>query len=246
GFIDSVLVDGAHALAADFGALENADVALLDAAEGGANSAGTLAAHVRGPAAAIAILGHVLVAETLEQAHQRVASLSALAPYQSVITRGGEWLGPGWARVRRAQGNQGGVLAREREIRTLTEQVAALEARIEECTAQLDDLRTRKFEAERARDDTQRELYTHTAARANWPASCRAIAASWKPPVRVARRWPANCPCWLNSSTNCRRRPVKPARGWMNRSATWATSKTSAANWRTNAAPCWKRASKRA
>jgi len=159
GFIDSVLVDGAHALAADFGALENADVALLDAAEGGANTAGTLAAHVRGPAAAIAILGHVLVAESLDEAHQRVSGLSALAPYQSVITRGGEWLGPGWARVRRAQGNQVGVLAREREIRTLTEQVAALEARIEECTSQLDDLRTRKFEAERARDDTQRELY---------------------------------------------------------------------------------------
>src|SRR6185312_3792870 len=101
----------------------------------------------------------VLVAESLDEAHQRVSGLSALAPYQSVITRGGEWLGPGWARVRRAQGNQVGVLAREREIRTLTEQVAALEARIEECTSQLDDLRTRKFEAERARDDTQRELY---------------------------------------------------------------------------------------
>jgi len=159
GFIDGVLVDGAHALASEFGALENADVALIDAAEGGANAAGTLAAHVRGPAAAVAYLGHVLTAETLEEAHQRLAALSALAPYQSVVTRGGEWLGPGWARVRRAQGNQVGVLAREREIRALAGQVAALEARIEEATERLDELRTRKFEAERARDDAQRELY---------------------------------------------------------------------------------------
>lgn len=159
GFLDSVLVDGSHALAGEFGTLENADVALLDGSEGGANTAGTLAAHVRGPAAAVSILGHVLTAETLAEAHQQVASLSALAPYQSVMTRAGEWLGPGWARVRRAQGSQVGVLAREREIRTLGEQVAALEMRIDEATAQLDVLRTRKFEVERARDDAQRELY---------------------------------------------------------------------------------------
>ena len=159
GFLDSVLVDGSHTLAAEFGALDNADVALLDAADGGTNTAGTLAAHVRGPAAAMAILGHVLTAESLDEAHQRVASLSALAPYQSVITRSGEWLGPGWARVRRAQGSQVGVLAREREIRTLAEQIEMLEAQLEASSEQLDTLRTRKFEAERARDDAQRELY---------------------------------------------------------------------------------------
>ncbi|WP_243048627.1 chromosome segregation protein SMC [Dyella sp. RRB7] len=159
GFLDAVLVDGSHALASEFGALENADVALVDAAEGGVNTAGTLAAHVRGPAAAISILSHVLTADSIEHAHQIVAGLSALAPYQSVMTRTGEWLGPGWARVRRAQGNQVGVLAREREMRTLAEQITALEERIEEATNTLDDLRTRKFEAERARDDAQRELY---------------------------------------------------------------------------------------
>jgi chromosome segregation protein len=159
GFIDSVLVDGAHDLAREFSGLKDADVALLDATEGGAATAGTLAAHVRGPAAATTILGHVLVAETIDEAHRRVSDLSALAPYQSVITRSGEWLGPGWARVRRAQGNQVGVLAREREIRVLTEQTESLEAQIEEATARLDTLRTSKFEAERARDDAQRELY---------------------------------------------------------------------------------------
>ncbi|MBV8157291.1 MAG: chromosome segregation protein SMC, partial [Dyella sp.] len=159
GYLDAVLVDDAHGLAAEFASLDNADVALVDGAEGGVNTAGTLAAHVRGPAAAISILSHVLTADSIEHAHQVVAGLSALAPYQSVMTRGGEWIGPGWARVRRAQGNQVGVLAREREMRTLAEQILALEERIEEATNTLDDLRTRKFEAERARDDAQRELY---------------------------------------------------------------------------------------
>jgi chromosome segregation protein len=114
---------------------------------------------VRGPAAATSILAHVLTAENVDEAHQRVSGLSALAPYQSVITRTGEWLGPGWARVRRAQGNQVGVLARERDIRMLTEQIETLEAQIQEATSTLDTLRTNKFEAERARDDAQRELY---------------------------------------------------------------------------------------
>ncbi|WEN13739.1 chromosome segregation protein SMC [Rhodanobacter sp. AS-Z3] len=156
GFLDSVLVDQAHALASEFPAIENADVALLDASEGGGNTAGTLAAQVRGPAAAMAILGQVFTASSIDEARQRAASL---APHQSVMTAAGEWLGPGWARVRRAQGSQVGVLARERELRTLTEQIAMLEAQLEEASEQLDTLRTSKFETERARDDAQRELY---------------------------------------------------------------------------------------
>ncbi len=156
GLLDGVLVDDPLALANDFASLGEADLALLAAQAGGAGAEGTLAARVRGPAAAMQLLAQVHTAETLDEARRRVATL---APGQSVITRTGEWLAPQWARVRRAQGNQVGVLAREREIRTLTEQVATLEARIEEATGQLDDLRTAKFEAERARDDAQRELY---------------------------------------------------------------------------------------
>src|SRR5690242_6223003 len=156
GLLDGVLVDDPLSLANDFASLGEADLALLAAQAGGAGAEGTLAARVRGPAAAMQLLAQVHTAETLDEARRRVATL---APGQSVITRTGEWLAPQWARVRRAQGNQVGVLAREREIRTLTEQVATLEARIEEATGQLDDLRTAKFEAERARDDAQRELY---------------------------------------------------------------------------------------
>ena len=156
GLLDGVLVDDPLSLANDFASLGEADLALLAAQAGGAGPEGTLAARVRGPAAAMQLLAQVQTAETLDEARRRVATL---VPGQSVITRTGEWLAPQWARVRRAQGNQVGVLAREREIRTLTEQVATLEARIEEATGQLDDLRTAKFEAERARDDAQRELY---------------------------------------------------------------------------------------
>ncbi|HET6805624.1 MAG TPA: chromosome segregation protein SMC [Frateuria sp.] len=156
GLLDGVLVDSPLALAGDFGALGEADLALLASAAGGLGAEGTLAARVRGPAAAMQLLASVRTAETLDEARNRVGSL---AEGQSIITRSGEWLAPQWARIRRAQGNQVGVLARERDIRVLTEQIEALEAQLEESTARLDELRTAKFEAERARDDAQRELY---------------------------------------------------------------------------------------
>ena len=156
GLLDGVLVDDPVALAAEFGDLGEADIALLRAEHGEPGAAGTLAARVRGPVAALQLLARVQTAETLEEARNRIGSLDA---GQSIITRGGEWLASHWARVRRAQGNQVGVLARERELRTLAEQVAALEAQLEDAGEQLETLRTRKFEAERARDDAQRELY---------------------------------------------------------------------------------------
>ncbi|WP_329743098.1 chromosome segregation protein SMC [Dyella sp. A6] len=156
GLLDGVLVDDPVALATELGTLGDADIALLHGGAGEPGAEGTLAARVRGPAAALQWLAQVHTAETLDEARNRAA---ALGPQASIITRNGEWLSPHWVRVRRAQGNQVGVLARERELRTLTDQIAALEAHLEEAGEQLEDLRTRKFETERARDDAQRELY---------------------------------------------------------------------------------------
>ncbi|HEY4291935.1 chromosome segregation protein SMC [Luteibacter sp.] len=156
GVLDGVLVDAPEALTAEFDSLGQADVALFAGAQGGPGADGTLAAYVRGPVAAVNLLGNVLVVDSVEAAAARVGSLAA---HQSVITRDGAWMGPGWVRVRRAQGNQVGVLARERDLRQLAEQVETLEATIEERTDQLEGLRTRKFETERQRDDAQRDLY---------------------------------------------------------------------------------------
>ena len=156
GVLDGVLVDAIGALTPEFEALGNADVALFAKEQVGPGAAGTLAAYVRGPVAAMALLGNVFVADSVEDAAVRVSSL---ASHQSVITRDGAWMGPGWARVLRAQGNQVGVLARERDIRQLAEQIETLEASSEEWTEQLETLRTRKFETERQRDDAQRDLY---------------------------------------------------------------------------------------
>jgi chromosome segregation protein len=155
GMLDGVLVDDPAALVAELAALEDANIALVAQASA-QGAAGTLAAHVRGPAAALHLLTRVHTAEDADAARARVAGLDAES---SVITRDGLWLSGQWARVRRAKDNQAGVLARERDIQQLREQVATLEKRVEELAAQLEALGAEKGEAERARDEVQRELY---------------------------------------------------------------------------------------
>jgi chromosome segregation protein len=156
GLLDGVLVDDPLALAAELGELTDADIALISSATGGEGPAGTLAAHVRGPASINHMLSRIRVADSIDQARHIAGSLAA---GESVITRDGAWMGPGFARVRRAQGNQVGVLARERDMRQLAAQLESLEAQGEEGTERLEALRTSKFETERARDDAQRDLY---------------------------------------------------------------------------------------
>ncbi|HET8764678.1 MAG TPA: AAA family ATPase, partial [Rhodanobacter sp.] len=95
--IDGVLVDDFGAIAGELAGLSDADIAVFDAARGDAGAAGTLAAQVRGPAAALRLLGQVRTAATPDEARQRGGTLAA---GESVITQGGEWFGPGWARVR--------------------------------------------------------------------------------------------------------------------------------------------------
>ncbi len=156
GLLDGVLVDDLAVLGGSLAELGEADLALLSSTPSEPGVPGSLAACVRGPAAALQWLASVQTAESLQAATTRVATL---APGQSVITRDGEWLAPDWARVRRAQGNHVGVLARERELRSLTDGLATLETQLDTLSGQLEQLRVDKAEAERERDDTQRELY---------------------------------------------------------------------------------------
>ncbi|MGN6519374.1 MAG: chromosome segregation protein SMC [Dokdonella sp.] len=158
GWLEAVLVDDPAALADELGALRDADIALIGAREDGmAAPAGTLAAHVRGPAAARALLARVHTAASLGEARMQA---SALAAGEAIVTAEGEWFGHGTVRVQRGAGAQVGVLAREREIRELGERIAALEAEIDALADALERGKAERIDAERAREDAQRELYT--------------------------------------------------------------------------------------
>jgi chromosome segregation protein len=162
GLLEGVLTDAPHQYAGELASLRDANIALIAEKSAMPGATATLGAHVRGPDAAVLILSQVHVAQSLDEAS---AIAARLAPHESVITRDGEWLGAGFARVLRRGGAQAGVLAREREIQTLKQQIDALHARVESLGSEIDALKTRKADAERARDDAQRELYvTHRRA----------------------------------------------------------------------------------
>ena len=156
GLLDAVLVDALPEFTAALDQLGAANLAMVSASDGAQGASGTLAAHVAGPAAAVQLLTNVHTAEALTEARSRVETLG---PGQSIITRAGEWLAPGWARIRRAQGNHVGVLARERELRTLATQIAALQGHLDSVGSGLESLRQREADCEKARDDVQSKLY---------------------------------------------------------------------------------------
>jgi chromosome segregation protein len=110
-------------------ALAELDTASLDLIEDRAGSVvarkGSLAARVKAPDAVMLWLNAVNTAESLEQAW---AGRARLGENESLITPAGEWVGPGWVRVARAQTEQDNMLAREKAISRLEGEVARLTA----------------------------------------------------------------------------------------------------------------------
>jgi chromosome segregation protein len=158
--LEAVLVDVSADHVAALAELAEGKVALLDADEGGFDApVGSLAALTRGPAAVRRLLAKVHVADDLAAAQ---AQLGSLPDAEWLITREGECIGAGWARVERGGDAHRGALAREREIHAAREQIESLgkaEADLIERQAELKDA---LLAAEQEREDAQRTLYlTH-------------------------------------------------------------------------------------
>jgi chromosome segregation protein len=118
--------------------------------------ADSLAARVRGSRAARQWLAKIRVADDLAEARAKLATLAA---DEAVITRAGEWLGPGWLRVIRSGEAQQGSLLREREIQSLRGEIDNLAKRETQINEQITGLRDKLLEAEQQREDAQRSLY---------------------------------------------------------------------------------------
>ena len=157
GWLDAVLIDAPHSHADDLASLESADVVLMAAGADFDAPAGSLAQHVRGPAAARALLARVRTGDSLAAARSMISNL---APGESIVTREGEWFGFGFARAQRGAGAQVGVLAREREIRESTARLEALESEIDLHGEALETGKQQRLDADHAREEAQRDLYT--------------------------------------------------------------------------------------
>jgi chromosome segregation protein len=171
-YLEAVCVDRLDELAAPLERLTRGRLALVEGADhpagaGEAPPAGAsdsesgvahraLAAKVSGPAAVLAQLAGVFTADSLTEALQRRATL---AVGQSVITRGGEWLGRDWLRISRGVDHHLGVIEREQRLKGLRLAVVAAEERVGQAEEALAAVRESLAQAEAERDAAQSGIH---------------------------------------------------------------------------------------
>ena len=137
--------------------------------------AGALAAKIRTPWPLAGLLAGVQTAADWSEA---VARRTALAEGETLVTPDGAWCGRHW--LRWGCGDDGGVLAREREIReldaTLNEDAAALDR----LTEQVEQLRVRQRELDQQRRDVQQAVNQGHRAQAQAQSAVQTTQARWE------------------------------------------------------------------
>ncbi len=115
----------------------------------------SLASKVNAPVDLSDKLGSVYVAQNMRAA---LAKSSSLEPGQSVITKDGMWVGPGWLRVSRMAANKGNVLQRKKEIQTLEKQLQEQQSDINKMVSDIEKCQQELYENEKLRDTVQANL----------------------------------------------------------------------------------------
>lgn len=155
--LEAVAVEDLATHLAALSTLEDGRVALVDAHHGDCPApADSLATKVQGPLAVRRLLASVHCADSIEQALRLLPGLGA---GEAIVTRGGEWIGAGWARVLRSGESQQGALLRERELQSLRQRIAEFNRLEGVAVHALDAARERLREAEQQREEAQRTLY---------------------------------------------------------------------------------------
>jgi chromosome segregation protein len=174
-YLEAVAVDGLDALEDALQGLDCGSVSFIATGCGVASGvAGTLAARVRGPAAVVALLEGIRTADSLGTALRQRGTLTR---GESVMTRGGEWLGSDWLRVNRGSDAHAGVIEREHRLKSLrhSAQEAETEARTAEQSVAM--LRERGVDAERRREVAQAEIQSAHRQHAELRAQLEALRA---------------------------------------------------------------------
>ena len=154
--LQAVVVDDLNGSADGLQAIERGNLTLIESSgETIAPQPGTLAEQVRGPAALTHLLSSMHTVGSLDEALRR---RSGLAPGECLVTPEGLRVGRGWLSLQRGADARAGVLAREQEIRELTQHQSELEPRVENLAQQLADDRQALIEAEQAREGSSVNL----------------------------------------------------------------------------------------
>lgn len=171
-YLEAVCVERVEPLLDSLQDLEEGELVLFNTAAEApterTEAAAPLAEKVRAPWPLGSLLAGIHAAETLTEA---VALGAGLAPWESVMTRSGIWLGSGWLRLAQASNEKLGVLARGQEIEHLKgetarcqQQVEILEEQLEETRSRLHSLESEREQHQSAVHELQKELGERQAA----------------------------------------------------------------------------------
>lgn len=159
-YLEAVCVDELSQIASSVKDIKTGRMMVLSQSASSAQSTShalgeTLVSKVKAPVDLSAKLGSIFIANNLQTALKKSASLE---PDQSVITRDGVWLGVGWLRVSRIAANKGNVLQRKNEILNLEKEVQAQQNEIIQMVSDLEICQRDLYENEKQRDTVQASL----------------------------------------------------------------------------------------
>ena len=155
--LQAVSVDSLQSVSETLAELTKGELVLFEdgSLDRTSQSGETLADKITGPGAAQALLGNVLIASDLGDA---MAKRNGIGPDQSLITPEGIWIGPNWLRVSKDKDAQSGVIARQQELETLSEQIANNESEEAELLEKVAALSEKLSDAERQRETIRADI----------------------------------------------------------------------------------------
>lgn len=175
--LQAVCVDSnADSVAALVGGLSQGELVLLDSkaqvsAANSTISAPLLASKVSASWDVQGLLSGVYICEALNDALSLRASLSA---GESIITRDGLWISPHWIKVSRDVDASAGVIARRKELETLTQKIETSSEELDVLSESLqknrDAIKTLEQERENTRRDVDTESRRHSEVRSSLSA----------------------------------------------------------------------------
>jgi chromosome segregation protein len=154
GYLEAVCVEDVSDRLGAVAELSAGNMTLF-AGSGDRSGADGLSAKVRGPDAVVDMLHGVHAADDVAQAR---GMLQGLPANESVVTPDGIWMSRSWVRVARPTEDEGGIIAREQELRSVQTRAQALGAEVQRMGEEHEALRLRLAEEEGARDDAQTDL----------------------------------------------------------------------------------------
>jgi chromosome segregation protein len=154
--LEAICVEGMDSVANAIESLQRGSLSVYDTtvqpiidASGYENG---LQSKVRAPWRLDSLLGGVYCVDSMADA---MARRSQLAANESLITRDGVWVGNGWLRVVRDEDEKSGVIQREQELQQLSEEMAFLDAHIEELESAIAQGREALHAMEQERENLQ-------------------------------------------------------------------------------------------